>query len=456
MATDPHTNELDPCDVLERYLCENQQPWSAWYSRSSLGKHFNRLEQLRRQISLEDAKSLKFDSSPYFPSIDFFNSSVGDCKQKTTIEGPDLADLLRGFGDLFILQNECEEYPGLAIEELEYVLATELQDCNQLEDAEYHLRKIFDFYHSRPMVKLRLGLILAGTNRLEESTYMLFSGLSAFIVNFHLDTPEDNTITFQSAEMLFNEIISKKELDWTPLIPYMDEMPTIIEKAASAEARNQVFPQFLIHGFAFAQECSVTGLVDSAKHMYKVLLQNSSHLDDTVYSIDKAIAHREYSHLLREGQEWATSAEQLLLAFDSMFSITTRELWHFDVLKQECDELLPQLVNTEEEVSLRDGLKDMMTQSLAQDSSHMQDNLQVDKHLNMGEVGENLSERFARLQTADLANLGTSSTANKLGYRDRDKVYTESLSWTSISSGKIGVTYTASLGTGMSELGFLG
>ena len=86
----------------------------------------------------------------------------------------------------------------------------------------------------------------------------------------------------------------------------------------------------------------------------------------------------------------------------------------------------------------------------------MQDNLQVDKHLNMGEVGENLSERFARLQTADLANLGTSSTANKLGYRDRDKVYTESLSWTSISSSKIGVTYTASLGTGMSELGFLG
>ena len=346
---------------------------------------------------------------------------------------------------------EVEDKCGILAKETLHAaqfLAIALQDTDRHGEAEYYFRRILSI-ETRIMVQFRLGIMLAScfSLRVEEATSLLFLAVSDFIVNFCLRPPKDNSYILMQMEYLFEDVLQHGVLDESVLRPRMFKIWDIVTSANSKETRNKLFPTLLMQGLYLANECSVPVLVNSAQHLYKVLLRNSLYLDINLYGTIIACARQLYGQLLRRERKWARSAEQLLLACEMAINLRTDNRWQVELLKSDCIELLPHLDNSPgKDGSLAESLTYMISHGLRQNTIHSEDSLHAIQLFRV---------RLAGFEAADqsyITTLGLSSTASSSEHRDRNTVSTGSISWDSRSSSKFGETLTRSEFNGMNYL----
>ena len=138
-------------------------------------------------------------------------------------------------------------------------LAVTLQHESHDGEAEYYFRRSLVKFPDRIIMKISLGLILAQTHRREESTFLLFSAISAAIAQFRLFPPEHNSHAFFGIKLLFEELISWREVNLISLIPCMNRLIALVEKATQEETRDRQYPQLLVDGLNLAYELLSTG-----------------------------------------------------------------------------------------------------------------------------------------------------------------------------------------------------
>jgi hypothetical protein len=186
------------------------------------------------------------------------------------------------------------------------------------EEAENHSRKILSI-ESRINVQTSHGIILAKSWRLEGSTTLLFHALTDFIVNFGGYSLLESERLFGLIFELFVETVSRRGEMWDPFSEYMDQMMATLRKANSDEDMHRICPQLFIHGFSFAHQCYILGVICSAKWLYKYLLECPTlHFDNPYHQFEKFKAHYMYGLLLSKEKEWKSSAKQLFLACKSI------------------------------------------------------------------------------------------------------------------------------------------
>jgi hypothetical protein len=334
-------------------------------------------------------------------------------------------------------------------------LAVTLQDKNQDGEAEYYCRRSLVKFPDRTIIKIRLGLILAKTHRLEESTSLLFSATSAAIAQSRLLPPEHNSHTFFGIKLLFEELIIWGEGRLISLILYKDLVMTLVEEVTSEETSDRQYPQLLVHGLNLAYECSVLDMVDSAKNLYEVLLEHTAHLDDNLYGIERATAHQRYGKLLKRELRWARSAKQVLLACELVVNLKIGNRWVIGALKADCSKLLSHLNDSnEEEGSLARRLVYMLRHGLESNAS-LHDSPDSHQHSRVLEYFQSDLPRVLPVpQVIDMSYLSRcdfSSTASNSGHQDGSEVATDTTSWETNSGHIYGGTYTASLATGLSD-----
>jgi hypothetical protein len=285
---------------------------------------------------------------------------------------------------------------------------------------------------------------------MEESTFLLFSAISKFIVDFQKISVEDNSQFLPPLESLFTELAQKSELDWRNLTSCLCRMKDDIQNASSESAVNRVFPQLFIHGFCFAHECSALGLMDCAKVLYQNLLEHSSGIDDPRFGIERAKAHLEYGLLLMGERKWISSAEQLLSAVISAINSGTDDRELMDLLDSLYSDLLPHMTdgsygqNRLKEVKW---LVDHTYQNppLFQDASET-----VLLHRAVQYTSADLPIQFTNLQISeesDVGQFGMSPMATNTGHGQESRIMKASSSGSGSGSGSLStklVTYPTS------------
>jgi tetratricopeptide (TPR) repeat protein len=227
-----------------------------------------------------------------------------------------LMDLFALEGKLAKCHRRYEEHSPQALE-IRFALAKALKSLGKHDEAENHYRKILD-KDSRIDVQAYLGMILAESDRLEESMKWLFIALTGFIVNFGDYSFQGNTSLFVLVYGLFDRLIRQNEQKWAPLKKCMTQMLATLREPKSDEHIHRICPQLFIHGLSFAYQCCLLGLISSAKCLYEYLLEHSSsHFVNNRHAFEKAVAHQRYGLLLRKEKDWASSAKHLLLACKS-------------------------------------------------------------------------------------------------------------------------------------------
>ena len=429
--------------MLDYYLADEDQTWN----------------NLGCQPAERGAKLSKIRHAEYFtPSTDLRCSGWSGIHR---LSAQNLPPELRGIGVQFVEDPkilaltsaliEVEDKCGILGKETLLAaqhLAIALQETYRYGEAEYYFRRILSI-ETRIIVQIRLGIILAFhfSSGVEEATSLLFLAVTDFIANFCLRPPEDNIFILTQMEYLFDDILQHGVLDESVLRPRMFKIWDIVHSANSKETRNKQFPTLLIQGLYLANDCSVPGLVNSAQHLYKVLLENSSHLDRNLYRTEIAIARQIYGQLLRRERKWARSAEQLLLACEMAINLRTDNRWQVELLKSDCIELRPHLDNSPgKDGPLVDRLTYMISHGLRQNSIRLQHSL---------DASQLFRERLAGFEVADLSYitpLDLSSTASNSENRERNTASTGSISGKSRSSNKFGETLTFSEFNGMNYL----
>lgn len=425
---------------------------------TALAKHRQIFAQVIELVDL----SVEQNSSPGLCCIDdqFFPGSYSEIDNEQGDETSEAAALEDLFGLAVALakyQNKHGEFAPPTLKQ-EFELAKAVEKNGNHEEAEYHCRRILD-RHSQIDVQSFLGMILANASRLEESTFLLFSALTGFIINFTLSSIEVNALFFAPIESLFTELILRSDQDWASLKSCMCQMMTTIQKAISEGTVDQISPQLFIYGFSFAHECSVLKIIDSAKYMYQVLLEHSPfHLDVILHGIEKAKAHQKYGLLLRREERWTSSAEQLLLACESAMNSGTHDSRLIALLESDCVDLLPHLASEpNEEDSLADRIRKMLACNQRQNFPHTQDTSEAVQVSRIEEYFlSDLPIHFATFQPSAVsyvAQFGLPSRATELAHGDGDGTSTSNVS-ASVSR-KYGMTYSVSEITGISDSIFM-
>ena len=468
----PPTTKTDMPDVplismLDRYMSDELQPWSQYHLSHQLGdhdivlaKHRQIFAQVTELVDLSDEQN----SSPGPCCIDdqFFLDSYSAMYNEQEDENSEAAALEDLFGLAVTLakyQNKHGEFAPPTLKQ-EFELAKAAERNNNHEEAEYHCRRILD-RHPQIDVQSFLGLILANASRLEESTFLLFSALTVFIIQFPLSSIEGNALVFAPIESLFSELFLRSDQDWTSLSSCMCQMMTTIQRAISEGNIDQIFPELFINGFSFAHECSVLEIIDSAKHMYQFLFEHSPFpLDDILHGIEKATAHQKYGLLLRREERWISSAEQLLLACESAMNSGTHDSRLIALLESDYVDLLPHLApEPNEEDSLPERIRKMLARNQRQNSPRIQDTSETVQVSRIEEYFlSDLPIHFATFEPSAasyFAHVGVPSRATKLAHGDGDRTSTASASASASVSRKYGMTYSVSEVTGISDSIFM-
>jgi hypothetical protein len=169
-------------------------------------------------------------------------------------------------------------------------------------------------------------MILAKVGRIVESMSMLCRALTSFILQFGNNSLDVNGQRFEQIELLFTELVLLMEPDHVGLSVCFCRLMATLSRTSSDAGVNmaQIHRQLFIHGFSLAYEYSLLGLTGSAAWMYQVLLQYCAEsLDIVKHAMEKATAHHRYGVLLREQEDWLSSANQLLEACRSAkYSVT--------------------------------------------------------------------------------------------------------------------------------------
>lgn len=469
--------EVPPISILDQWLSNELQPWSVYHLCHQLGdhdivlaKHRRILAQVTELVAVsQEQNSLFVDLSnehncwPELCCIEdqFFVdscSATDDEQGGETSEVLELESLFSRAVTLAEFQNTHGEFATPTLRQ-EFELAKAVEQNGNHEEAEYHCRRILD-RDPQVIVQSFLGMILANTSRLGESTFLLFSALANFIIEFTFSSVEEDALRFPPIEFLFTELILKSEQDWGPLTLCLCQMMATIRKAISNSTTSQIFPQLLIHGFSFAHECSVLEFIDSAKYMYRVLLEHSSHLDVILYGIERATAHREYGLLLRREGRLASSAEQLLLACESAMDSGAHDSRLIALLKSDYIVLLPCLAfEPKDEDPLVERIRKLLIRNQRQDSPHRQD---TSKAVRLSRVEEyllsDLPKQFVTLKPSAfsyVAQFGLSSTATDSVHGGGDRTSTVSASASASTGHRYGKTYSISEVTGISDSIFM-
>jgi hypothetical protein len=451
--------------MIDRYISEEDSPWSP----CQLSNPHNDRARIRANQEQMIAKIAEFEeafndcneqrSSPIICCIDndyFLPDSYSTEDIEQGDETPEAAALDEVFG-LAVKLAECQnEHGDFALPTLrtEFELAKALESSGDHKEAEYHCRRVLKD-HNQIDVQAFLGMILASTSRLEEATFFLFGALTGFIIEFGNSSAGGNAQFFQSIYSLFIEMVIRSELDWSSLTACLLQMQATIRTSISEGTIYQVVPQLIIHGFSFARECSVLGIIDSAKYMYCCLLRHRSlHTDVKIPAIERATAHREYGCLLRREEKWTSSAKQLLLACESALDLETYDGKLSKLLKSDYIELLPHLApeaNEEDSVAKRIGK--LLAQIQRQNSSLIREASNAIQSRIDGYFDSDWPIQLATPAPSALsyvARFGLPSMDSEPTLEDGDRISTASASRTSGNSiHPIGLTFSDSLPTGI-------
>jgi hypothetical protein len=299
------------------------------------------------------------------------NSGADNQQCDETPEAAVLDDMFAQSAQLAEYQNTLERYPPPTLRK-EFELAKIVGRNGNRREAEYHCREILKDYNQID-VQAFLGMILANDSRLEESRLFLFGALTCFILRFGDNSAGGNASLWDPICSLFFELLNRSEQDWSPSASCWLQMEATIRTSICEGTIDQFAPQLVIHGFAFAHECSALGFIDSAKYMYYCLLRRRSlRTDMAVYGIEKATAHREYGGLLRREEKWKSGAKQLFLASESAMNSAAYDGELSKLLKRDYLELFPHLAfEANEEYSVLKRIGEMLAQIQRQNSSHI-------------------------------------------------------------------------------------
>jgi hypothetical protein len=474
----PLTTKSDPTEalpilILDRYLYNQIQPWSVYHLYHQLGDHDTALAKDRQLFAqVADLLALPEERNPpqnppladlsdkQSSSLDlcrmggqFFEGSYLEMEDEPGDKTSEILDLDDLFGLAVTLAAYQDEHGEFATQTLkqEFELAKVLQRNGNVEEAEYHCRRILDEDH-QVNVQAFLGTILANTSRLEESTFWLFSALTGFIIAFDFSSAEANALRFPQIEALFIELNHKIEQDWAALESCICQMMLTIQRAISEGTLGQIFPQLVIYGFSFARECLVLDIINAAKYMYQVLLEHSSHLDVILYGIDKAKAHRDYGLLLRKEGKWTRSAENLRLACEFAVDSRKHDSGLIALLRSEYVALLPHLASEPiGEDSLVERIRKLLIRNNRQTSPHMQE---VSKVVQPSRIDDYLSSdlpvQLVTLEPSEVSYVAQFRLPSNPVHGDGDRMSTASSSAT--ASYKYGLlTYPCSEITGISD-----
>lgn len=404
--------EVMPNSTLDLYLSDELQPWSMYHLLHQLGGHDARIAK-QRQTLAQVADLIALSEEQSSPHVDVNNGRnfrpelccIGDylvdsCSivdVSLNDRAPEVANLEELLGHAVTLaeyQQKYEEFATLTLMQ-ELKLAKADEKAGNHEEAEYRCRRILNV-EPQVMVQTFLGMLLAKNSRLEESTLLLFSAIAWFIVEFTWFCLEESAARFKAIDALFMELALawNSDRDWSSLASSMLQMVDTIQNAFSEGNTGQIFPQLFIQGFSLASECMVLEFDDSAKYMYQLLLENSSHLDVVLYGIEIATAHRKYGILLRKERKWTSSAEQLALACESAVGSGTPDILFIALLKSDYFRLRPHL--TSEEGTAATKIKHLLTRALmAVQLSRVDEYLLSDLPLNLATLEPGAVPYFA-------------------------------------------------------------
>jgi uncharacterized protein len=455
---------------LDQYICEELQPWSTYSLSHQLGDHDAVLAKHRETIAqvteLETFSEQSNSALADLPDERNFCSGLSgiekefvesysqvDCELGIqAVEVSDLGDLFQLAALLANCQLRNGEYATPTLK-VEMDLAKTLERRGNYEEAEYHCRRILDT-EPQIMVQTLLGMILAKNARLEESTVLLFSALTWFIIEFTSSDPHQNASRFQAIEPLLGELIWNRDEDWSFLTSCVCQMMVTMMEAESewdVTDVKKVSPQLLIHGFSIAHECMALEFNDSAKYLYAHLLHQFSQMDVNVYGVEMAAAYRDYGFLLSEEGRWISSAEQLLLACESANNSGTYDRRLIARLKRDFTNLLPRLAAEPNDPTLVEKIRKSLTR-VERQPSLMQTTLNP-AHLSRIEnyLVSDLPPDFITFEPQPdphVAQLGLSSRITNSVDGDEDSISTAAS--TSVSHKHGLLTYPESVATGIS------
>jgi hypothetical protein len=451
--------------TLELYLSDGLQTWSLCHLSEQLDTHNTALAKLRHMFAqLEEVLHLS-DEQSTSPGLcchanQFLLDSYSTIDNEQEDESPEAVALEDLLGLAVKLAESHVKHGQFASQTLmqEFELAKAVERNGYQEEAEYHCTRILG---RCPQIDVEsfLGMILAKASRLEESTFCLFRAITSFIIHFGDYSLQANARLFAPIESLFAELIHLSEQDTASLTSCMTQMMYTMLRANSEGTTLQIHPQLFIHGFSFAHECSVLGLTDSAKSMYRYLLEHSAlHLDAILHAKEKATAHERYGILLREEEEWMSSAEELLSACKCVMKSGTHDGRFNKFLERDYVELLPYLASeSNEEDSLARKIREALNCIQRQVSSHLRSTSGTVQASRLEEYfSSDLPINLATPEPSAITHVGQfgfSSTATDPVQGDLDLTSTESLS-ASISY-KYGLTYSLSEITGISDSIFM-
>lgn len=463
--------------MLDQYLYGEMQPWSAESLSHQLGDHNSALAKHRQLFQQTTDLFARFehknllssdlpDEPKYLSKLCYVGNqftveccpATDDVQGDTTSDAEKLEELFDLAAALALSQYEVGEFARPTLK-LEYSLAVADKNNNYEKEAEYHCRRILA-HNPHAHAQALLGMILAEASRLEESTFWLFSAVATFIIAFDRPFTEPvplRFLRFEPIEALFIKLNTlKTEEDWGSLASCMCQMMLTIQTSISDETFNRIFPQLLIHGFSIAHACSVLGHNSSAECMYQALLKHSSALNNTIYGIEKATAHRDYGLLhAREGR-WMSSAQQLLSACKSAIALGIHDSHIAAGLKRDYEELLPHMAfESLEEDSPLETIEEMLALlNNRQRSPYRQDILtgaqrsRIDSYMSSDLPIQLVTVDHSEISAVSQFGLPSNSTGG-----DRDRSSIKSMS-DSLSHSR-GVTYPASESTDMAYSGLV-
>ena len=315
-----------------------------------------------------------------------------------------------------------------------FELAKIIERSGNHEEAQYHCRIILDI-HPQIDVHIFLGMILVNESRIEDATFLLFSALTEFIIQFSFSSIKENDFLFALIEKLWIELVRRDDDYWSSLTSCLIKMINIVDEGISNDAIDLSPPQLYLCGFSFANECTVLGFIDSAMHIYRRLLESSpAQLDAARYGIEKAEAYQRYGLLLRQKNEWTSSAKQLLLAYKSIIHSGTHDYQLIAVLEIDYTEFMAhQTSHFHEESSLTNCLGEMFTHCRRECLPRVQENSAANQGL---PIEDYLSSNDSPIplsileHSADfpVSQPGSHSRATEISPRSRDHTSTESMS----------------------------
>ena len=334
-------------------------PWSLFALSHQTHHHDAKLARLNMRLSENDlllgrsvaGPLIEIDSSLNTapdPDLCYVGtySEVDDEQEDCSSEAAALEDLVNLTEILARYQNQHGKTAKPTLQK-EFELAKALEKNGHYDEAEYHCRRIIE---TDPKIHVRccLGLILAKTSRLEESISILFSAITLYIIHFHYLSEREYTESSAMIGFLFNELSDLSESNWRPFLSCSSNMMDTVQRALSeGETLDEISVYLFACGFFLARKCSIFGFIDSAKHMYQVLLEHSGfYIGGGLNEMVKAKAHQRYGRLLRKEAAWTSSAEQLLLSCESAISSGSPDTRLIELLEEDFIELSPHLIPT--------------------------------------------------------------------------------------------------------------